>query len=217
MTKSESKKSPAKVQSPVHKSPVKESKRDSERLTYGQMVTQLYVDDFNKQKKQREHGVTYQMVWKAMQAKFPNAVKTQFLTRLKQMAGKQTKQGQLIKMDKGRYKFEACQLFKPKTKPISKPDNKIAHPQKKLKPLQKLNKDVDQLKQQKNKQPPKKAKAKAPAKKEEPVPKSKAAAKSKDAKKGPAKKPIQPAKVAKPAAKKKQSPKATKAIKKNKK
>lgn len=42
-----------------------EAPRDSDRReTYGQMVAQLFKEEFNKSRKLKEHGVTYQLIWK---------------------------------------------------------------------------------------------------------------------------------------------------------
>ena len=37
---------------------------------YNKMILQVFIDVFNKQKKYRDHGVTYQMIWKEVDRKY---------------------------------------------------------------------------------------------------------------------------------------------------
>lgn len=100
--------SPAKVNVAVESA-------DVSRLTYQEMIVQLFVEDFNKSKKLKTDGVTYQQVWKSMSERWPLSKKELCLKRLKTMAaGADAKKGKLEKNEKGKYKFTANEILKPK-------------------------------------------------------------------------------------------------------
>ena len=78
---------------------------DVSKLTYGEMISELFTTIFHKEKKHRDNGVTYQLIWKELEAKYPHTNKHQYLIRLKQITGKPSKFGILEKNEKGRFKF----------------------------------------------------------------------------------------------------------------
>ena len=84
------------------------TERDSDnRMTYTQMIANLFTEEFNKTKKVRDNGVSYQQVWKSMNIKWNTTKKEVCLRRLKQMAAKHDpKLGKLSKLGH-KYKFEA--------------------------------------------------------------------------------------------------------------
>jgi hypothetical protein len=121
-----SNKSPAKAKKEIAAKPPKKTAKDAgaeagadtgrdsdKRETYGQMVAHLFQDEFNKSRKNKENGVTYQQIWKSMQEKFPHTHKDKFLQRLKKLVNQDHKEGKLVKTEQGRYKFTASELFKP--------------------------------------------------------------------------------------------------------
>lgn len=55
----------------------------SKNLTYEAMIKQAFVETFNKVKKLRDQGVTYQTLWKEIETRHKEASKKMFLQRLK--------------------------------------------------------------------------------------------------------------------------------------
>lgn len=79
------------------------------------------------------------MIWKELEARYPQTNKQQYLLRLKQIQGKATKLGTLEKTEKGRYKFTTGEKLKPDSKPAKKEkDQKITHPKAKPEPEPKV-------------------------------------------------------------------------------
>ena len=81
------------------------------------MIKQAFTDNFNKSKKMRDQGVTYQQIWKEVSEKHGDTKKNILLNRLKKITDgggevdpkkqeKSKKFGIFTKMEgKNRYKF----------------------------------------------------------------------------------------------------------------
>ena len=101
---------------PEESKQVADSARGGSGITYESMIKQVFVDNFNKSKKLRDQGVTYQQIWKEVSEKYSDAKKNILLSRLKKITDggdedskkqeKAKKFGLFTKLEgKNRYKF----------------------------------------------------------------------------------------------------------------
>ena len=50
------------------------SKKGS-KMTYSDMIAELFITQFHQDKKLKDQGVTYQLIWKELEAKYPQTNK----------------------------------------------------------------------------------------------------------------------------------------------